>query len=348
MLRLPRWALCASAALSLFAGCGNDVVPVTHDAPCAGTRLGARCLTTLASGEAGPWGVAIHGSDVVWTTLGASDAAGKLIGALRTVPLAGGAPTTLVAPTTGARAIAVDDAALVWTEHDGVTWSVRRAPFAAGSAAATLFSATDDGPGADILVDPSHIDAIGGNTVVVVPRDGSAPSLLTVGDQPRSLAADATHLYWVTQGTSSIAPALRRASLAGGAAETLATLTRPGSEVAVDATRVYWTDGLGSDGTLQAMPLQGGAPVTLTTGLPFTGALVLDDAYAYVAFTGAFDEPNTPYDPLGGGILRVPLAGGPAEVLVSEQGEIHGLALAGDGLVWASYSVGTIQRLSPL
>jgi hypothetical protein len=88
------------------------------------------------------------------------------------------------------------------------------------------------------------------------------------------------------------------------------------TSIAVDATRVYWTnDGTSdsanyrNDGSLVAMPREGGDTVVLADQLVHPEALVLDAEYAYW-LRARVDEGAT------GAVMRVALGGGKPEVVV--------------------------------
>jgi hypothetical protein len=140
---------------------------------------------------------------------------------------------------------------------------------------------------------------------------GPAPADIGVGASPTALAIDGTNVYWANddveagfptnQGTIALAP------LAGSAPTVLASGRQAPAAIAVDATAVYWVDGgTGSaDGSVNKVPIGGGAVTTLASGISPT-AIALDATNVYFATVSASGT---------GRIARVPKAGGAVTVL---------------------------------
>ncbi len=160
--------------------------------------------------------------------------------------------------------------------------------------------------------------------------------------------------------------AIRRASLAGGAAEDVVggqlapiglaekggvlywstsdggihALTDQGhailasgelapSIVAVDAERVVWTTFLEA-GAVRSVPRAGGDPADVAADLGSPAGVALADGYAYFA---AFDD---------GVVARAPLDGGAVEVLAEGEGGPAGVATDGERVCWASMTAGVV------
>jgi hypothetical protein len=143
-------------------------------------------------------------------------------------------------------------------------------------------------------------------TIMKVPLEGTTPELLaTVTQPPGKVAVDATHVYWL----SSLFPegTLGRVPIAGGTPVTLAD----GAEVVgaenlvVVGQWVYWTNfgpAGGSAGSLNKMPVNGGAITTLLTSIDAPSGLAISEGQAYVAYRA--------------GVYRVSVDGGSPTQLV--------------------------------
>jgi hypothetical protein len=132
----------------------------------------------------------------------------------------------------------------------------------------------------DIALGPDSIYWIAGDEVLSAPRDGGDPVVLLTGQaSPGALALDSRFLYVANAGTL-------QDSGAGGPP--------------------------GQDGTIVAVPLDGGSPRTLAAAQNAPGALAVDDVNVYFA-AGA--PPQADGGP-GFQILSVPISGGAPSVLV--------------------------------
>jgi hypothetical protein len=127
-------------------------------------------LTTLVSGRHYITDLAIDAAAVYFTEQGLSSYGGQVI----SVPLAGGAPTTLASGQAGPNGIAVDATSIYWVNGDE-----------------------------DIAVFPVT------GSVVKMPLGGGTPITLASGQaNPVAIAVDATSIYylteWVNYGTSGV------------------------------------------------------------------------------------------------------------------------------------------------
>ncbi|MDB4936859.1 MAG: putative secreted protein [Labilithrix sp.] len=101
-----------------------------------------------------------------------------------------------------------------------------------------------------------------------------APQLLAPAIDVRSMAIDATHVYWAESDTGRVMRAAK--DLVSGSAPITTTAKRPRS-VVVDGPYVYWTDeGLADrDGVLWSASKNGDAPIAMATSLPHPYRLVI-------------------------------------------------------------------------
>jgi hypothetical protein len=153
-------------------------------------------LTTLASGQDDPVGLAVSPTAAYWRNediYGSQDG-----GALLTVPLDGGTPIVLSpwinlsGPT-----VAVDATSVYWA----VSGNLLKMPLA-GGAALTLASNVNP---YDIAVDSSNVYWTDRQNVMKVSVDGGTPGAIPGGfGGPRYLALDDTSVYWTEMGNAVV------------------------------------------------------------------------------------------------------------------------------------------------
>jgi hypothetical protein len=149
----------------------------------------------------------------------------------------------------------------------------------------------------------------GGGVWSVPLLGGQALNLVTSIDWVTDIAVDATHIYWISQGSRSdgLAP------------------WRP-------------------DGRLARVPKGGGAVEVLAQGLAGPYSLELDATHVYFTIAGGTDPPPT----AGFGIRRVPKAGGAVEVVERERAATY-LALDQDFVYFTETAeTGGVRRVPKL
>lgn len=160
-----------------------------------------------------------------------------------------------------------------------------------------------------------------------------------------SVAADASHVYWLRIEPD---PAVMAVPRAGGAPITLATLPDRAESLSIDATHLYWTEGRG----VMRTPKAGGAVQAVWSGAEFAEAGARARGYAM-----AIDENDVFWvaqlDRVA--LLRVNKQGGEATILADdlagadrfgEAGLAFRLATDDTHVYFSEYESGAVNRVS--
>jgi hypothetical protein len=195
--------------------------------------VGGGTPVAIASGVDTPFGLAVDGTNVYFTTIGNAHA-------VMVVPVTGGTPAVF-AKGTSPWAITVQGDHVYWTD-DGSVFSAPKSGVGAGGPTAL---ATGQSFPFSIAADASNVywtNASGDGALLSVPSTGGTPKTLASAIGMARLAIDASNAYLSTPGPSSNDGAILRLPLAGGSATTLVSgLTTP-EGIAVDGSSVYWVD----------------------------------------------------------------------------------------------------------
>jgi hypothetical protein len=140
-----------------------------------------------------------------------------------------------------------------------------------------------------------------------VPLAGGTTTVIAGVDQPTSIAADDTTVYWTAGMAQAEAPpdigTVSSMPLAGGAPTVLATGRANPEALLLDGTSLYWTelgqthvDCSAGPGAAMKMPTQGGALQTVVSGLVVAQGLGVSGGDVYAADMGGFcnDLPSSP------------------------------------------------------
>ena len=277
---------------------------------CFGGECGLRSLgaTGLEPGDPTPRSLAVDETRVY---VGNQYAGYALRSSVTSLPVAGGAPTTLASGFSGIPLVAVLDGTVYYTRNAEV-WSVPADGSAAGAPlfinAAQFASMTSDGARLYLTTGTS------GDSIVSVELTGEGTTLATSEATPGPIATDGTRLYWINYDDGTI----RAMPVAGGTPVTIATGTAP-RNLAVDSTHVYWTEP--TTGEVLRAPLEGGATTPLATAQPEpSGIMVFGGRVYWTNYNGGMAGAVMAVDAARGGIATVPGALlGPA--LLAHNGE---------------------------
>jgi hypothetical protein len=188
----------------------------------------------------------------------------------------------------------------------------------------------------------SRPNTYGQGKVMKVQTVGGPPvALATEQPAPFGIAVDDKNVYWINY--DSMGAALMQMPARGGTPTVLASGMPSGGwpgwrapPIAVDATRVYRTDtgpnapwGFGDAGTVTAVPVGGGPPVTLAEGLKGPFAVAVADGFVY--WTEWYSGP--------GRVARAPVAGGRTSTVATSWVAVA-LAVSQGRVYWTESSMG--------
>jgi hypothetical protein len=261
-----------------------------------------------------------------------------------------------LAPCGSPAGIAVDAAHVYFTDCAGDARGSRvlSVPLGGGSAR-TLATGTSCPVDLALLGDRLFLAGLDGDAVTSVPITGGAKTEITRSSQRLTgLAVDTAGVDFTTE-----AGALIRTDLIGGSSTTLATCAQGCTAPRVHDSEVYWGDtGVGE---IDKIPVTGGDPSSVTTGLDTVSAIAVADDEVYFAagyllmkaplsggppitlataagapvLTLATDDANvyfTSYDAL----WKVPRQGGDAVALASDATQPNAIAADATSVYWSS------------
>jgi hypothetical protein len=198
-----------------------------------------------------------------------------------------------------------------------------------------------------------HVDG----SIRSVPIAGGAATVLATGQAwPISVAVDSTFVYWVNAGSATGTWSVMKVPIAGGVAVSLASGANVATSLALVNGVLFWVTASaervqilpGTDlqqtvftsTTLLSMPVGGGTPATVATGV--TTSLPYPDDGGDFARAGTLlaDATRVYWSDGNSQVLAVSATGGSPTVLASGQVHPLGLALDGQNLYWVNHGSG--------
>ncbi len=285
-------------------------------------------IITLAQGLNRPWNLTVDANSVYWVENDARN------GAVKKVPINGGAVTTLSSGLVEPSAIAVDNSFVYWIErNNGSNGSIKKIPLGGGSPT-TLATGLNNAQN-HMALDASFIyfgDGIsgGGGAIRKVSKSGGAvTTLVSTGilNLRTAIAVDLSYVYF-TDDLNNI----KRVPVNGGTVTTIGS-GNP-SAMTLYGNDLYWVEY--SSGTVKKMPKNGGTVTTLASGSNSPAGITTDGSNVFwIEFTWP------------GSVKKVPINGGSVTTIVNEANSI-GIAADSQSPYWAVNVLtnqGKIQKL---
>jgi hypothetical protein len=279
----------------------------------------------LASDLDNPVAIALDGTRVFWAEVGAvrgSNGAVKVLDGACGEPkvvASGGDPESLVVT---ARGIFVSD-----------TIGMAVLEIGEDAGAPVPFVAPEPYP-SHLVSDSAALYWIGPTGIRTATLAGAQATTLAAETCPEGLATDGVSVFFTDR--CETADAVRAVPSAGGSPTSLAADTNGSGAIAIDDANVYWLNANG--GRLMKVAKAGGAPRAIDSGFVDPTALAVDASGVYIA-----DLPTTGR----GQLVRVPLDGGPRELLFEGRGEIRAIVLDASHVFWVDQG-GTSARAGRL
>ena len=229
-------------------------------------------VTILVSGLYSPTGIAADNSYVYF-----GEDYGTGASRVHRVPKGGGSITTLTTGISSISRIAINSANVFWTDIYGGT--IGRVSLSGGSAATISSGATSP---AGIAIDGANVywsEFSNPGGIRKAPLTGGAFTTLSADSNSLGVATDGINVYW-TENVSTNNGKVRRASVDGGAAITLANGLNSPWDLQLDTTSVFWIENR-SNGAVRQISITGGSPVDLATSLSEPVAIAQDGTYVY-------------------------------------------------------------------
>jgi len=290
-----------------------------------------RCLVMLSSGAPQEYrSFAVGAADVFWTGIDDLSSSpdvpyGDFV---KKIPIAGGVASTIASTSGQAQpgSIAVDATTVYWTSS--IDWSAKAAngtimKVPIGGGASTTAASGQVTP-TSVAVDAANIYWPNDDSVMKVPIAGGPLVALASGQlSPSQIVGNGATVYWVAFDTLVQRTAVWKVPLAGGLPTTVVSESNMGGlgGFAVHGSNAYYIDRAEGRYDILKIPVEGGAATALASGKASNGGIAADATHVYWTNTywtnDDISEVNANSD-----VMRVPVAGGPATVLVS----VHGSA----------------------
>ena len=193
-------------------------------------------------------------------------------GELKSAPLGGGTVSTLWSGAVGLP-VAVDPNHVFWADSSSDTLMMANLDGSGATAIATGQPSINS-----ITAQGGHVYWISASRVMDMDIASRTPiTLVSSTNHGKSVAVDATHVYWAEGDWDLPNNELNRIPKAGGAVDTLAT--RSAFAIALDSTHVYVASNY--DGDIWRVRKSGGMPDILATGQPYPLDIAVDDVAVY-------------------------------------------------------------------
>jgi hypothetical protein len=247
--------------------------------------IAAGTAVTLATNDGVVNGMAVDATYLYW-----ADDTNVLA-----VPLCGGSVVT-VGTGENLGGLALDATSVYWTQvpfmpsgpqytlfrtdkHTLATTALATLPTGAGGAVAVDATTAYFASGADCNINDSNCPT--GEVLSVPITGGAVTTLVSQNAAPVvGIAVDATRVYFATAGQSAGTGFIASVPKTGGTVATLASAQGFPRELVLGGTTLVWRDDF--DGTVETMPVGGGAPSTVISGQLVAKCIAASATTAYV------------------------------------------------------------------
>jgi hypothetical protein len=246
-------------------------------------------------------------------------------------------PVVFVTGENGVLGVAVVGTNLLFT-RDG-PGLVRIRPLADGGATTTLI--TNDGGATDVTGDGRFIFVTDRSfgTVSKWSMDGGRIDVFGPFDTPTGVTMDTLDVYYTIQDQDHIESfPIDAGGKDAGVRTRMSSLNYP-ADVAVTSGLIFASSGSG----ILVAPIDSGVPVSI-----LSPTNRFQDGGGDLIHTGVTVDGTTAFFTIGslGIVASIPVAGGTARVLATNQNDPEGIAVSSTAIYWANAGDGTIMRLA--
>jgi hypothetical protein len=327
---------CGIACIGTYQDCDKNPtngceVDIASDGKSCG-KCGHDCLSggcanslcqpvAIASGQNGPWMLALDANNIYWTTYAG--------GQVRSCAKNGcnNTPATLASGQQGPYGIAVDGTNVYWANFSANTVQ-KCAVGGCGGNPTTLASSQTGAIGVAVDANAVYWTNITAGQVQKCATGGCGgnPTTLATLNAPYLLAVDNTNVYW------SGGNAIRKCTTTNCGNNYVQLAGSTGSGITVDGTDVYW-----SGNAIQKCAIGGcgGNPTTLVSG-GFAFGIAVDGTDVYWASPGAGSISKC----AKGGCNNTPT------VIAGGQGNPEQVVVDANAVYWANYTGGSVMKLA--
>jgi hypothetical protein len=246
--------------------------------------------TALAGAQPLPVALALGDAGIVWTNAGLTGAQG----ALKSIGLGGGVPTTLTTMSTAPRALVTTATAIYWTDAPGPAGAGSLFKLENGTVTSPVTS-LDAPEGIAIAAGKLFWCDYQAGGIFTASLAGTGQTALAMGNYPYRLVADTSYVYWTNEATAGMTPPAGSVSRikhtgTGNVVETVAVDQETPRALALETdsggktTGVWWVSFSTTGAVLRATVDASGALGTaeqMATGLSYPNGIAVDEAHVY-------------------------------------------------------------------
>ncbi len=231
--------------------------------------------------------------------------------------------------TSGAKAMAFDDASVFWINDQGAVQSMPKS----GGTPTLMASGQGLGDSPSIAVDADSVCWGTSITVLIATKTTKAVSTIASSQsKPKSVTLYGSSVYWIND------KSVMRASKTGGEPTILATEENAPEQLRVGSDGVYWVVYFSNE--LRFLAHAGSQPQTLNAEYVRPKSLAIDATSVYVAENGPGEGFNN------GIVSRIPKGGGTRTILATTQAYPQGIDVDESAVYWANFNGSTVVRVT--